>query len=1125
MLLTTAYERLTPHQQQQLNSICEQFEQALIQDSTLRAEDWSHDVVFSAETRKILLTELLILECEYRLRKDPSWDCQQVYTRFPDEPDLVRDAVIRATSYACAYTEHASPERDQALTSIGRFRILRELGRGGFGVVYLAHDPTLGRQVAVKVPHPQLAANPDIARRLAREAEYLARLDHPHLVPVYETGFAEGRFFLVSAYVQGSDLAEWIQESLAASGDIPWQQSVELLIQLAQAVEYVHGHGLLHCDIKPANILLDRAPQLTARLTDFGLSRVMTSAQPSSVSGDLVGTPQYMAPEQAAGKTRELSPRTDVYAMGAVMYELFTGRPPVPQDQMLAMLRYVMEHEPIRPRLLRPGLPGDLEAVCLKCLEKDAARRYPTVRALQEDLHRYLAGDPVHAQPPSRLRALATGMRKHPALTSVIMAVIIIVFGVLLGLFAHSARLNVVNKQLLSAQAEILHEQQVGRDHENALKLQAYPDQIRLAALALDRHDRQTALRILERIPEDTPDLHLRGWEWRYLRHLASMQTSRVLAEGSSAIHTLAIHPDKEHLAYSGEDGVVCVIAVADGKQVEDPWPMPEAVGQVVFAPDGKSLAVACDDGCVYVCHRPSRRCEQLGPFPGRPHAVAFHPSGEWLALGGDDPRIVMIDLTPAQRPDRTIGCFPWEVRTMTFSVDGNKLALGGREYACAVWDLEQDEVQYSFVPRSHINNVLFSATGRTVIAGLRNSGVQWHTLALPAETKQEAVPFEEWIPERVNDLSLSPDGRLLAVAGESGVTIFNWPEWTRSMSLPGHASRTYCARFVTNDVVISAGEDGIVRRHQLKGETVARVLPLNLSLRTVTYSQDANTLLSIDSVDPRLMSIRTAEHPLQVQHHPAIPEPLQSIHCRSAIRALGYSGMVYEGVPGDRLTWRPLQSFPLQKPLNTLSLMTAMSESGRHIVMVGPMGIDVLDVETGEYRHRSHGQGYVVNACAIYGDQYLATSGMDRKVRLWDLASCEELAELAGHTGTVMTLAFSQDGQWLFSGSWDRTVRQWSMKNRECVATYSGAGGPIHCLCVSPDDRTLVAAGEDGVVRFWHIPTRVPMFRLPTLGAIHSVTINRTGDRLAFSTLDLPHRRTCKLYVLDAPFGPPAEH
>jgi serine/threonine protein kinase/tetratricopeptide (TPR) repeat protein len=336
-------------------------------------------------------------------------------------------------------------------TTLGRFQIRRELGRGAYGVVYLAYDPQLRREVALKVPRPEAMVTPELRERFLREARAAANLEHPNLVPVFEAGEIGPICYLASAYCPGTTLAARLKEQREL---MPWRDAAELVATLADAVQHAHNRGILHRDLKPSNILLEpkqvkrrdeetrrqgdketrRAiepvplsrclpvslSECRPRITDFGLAKFLADGeQESTRTGTVLGTAAYMAPEQASGHNRLVGPQADVYALGVILYELLTGRPPFQADSMLETLEQVRTHEPVPPRHLRPRLPRDLETLCLKCLEKEPGQRYGSAREVCEEMQRCLGGEPIRARPVSAVNRGLRWCRRKPALAAV----------------------------------------------------------------------------------------------------------------------------------------------------------------------------------------------------------------------------------------------------------------------------------------------------------------------------------------------------------------------------------------------------------------------------------------------------------------------------------------------------------------------------------------------------------------------------------------------------------------------------------------------------------------------------------------------------------------------------------
>jgi serine/threonine protein kinase len=279
----------------------------------------------------------------------------------------------------------------RAMPHIEGLEILEELGRGGMGVVYKARQSRLGRLVALKMVLAEGAAGPAERSRFRTEAEATARLAHPNIVAIHELGEHDGCPYFVLELVEGGSLADRLTGT-----PLPPRPAAELVLVLARAVQHAHERGILHRDLKPANVLL--TADGTPKIADFGLAKRLDLDQGQTQTGSVLGTPSYMAPEQAEGRVRDLGPATDVYALGAILYECLSGRPPFKAPSVLETLEQVRTLEPVRPTALQPGLPRDLETICLKCLEKDPRHRYDSAAALAEDLRRFLDDEPITAR-------------------------------------------------------------------------------------------------------------------------------------------------------------------------------------------------------------------------------------------------------------------------------------------------------------------------------------------------------------------------------------------------------------------------------------------------------------------------------------------------------------------------------------------------------------------------------------------------------------------------------------------------------------------------------------------------------------------------------------------------------
>jgi tRNA A-37 threonylcarbamoyl transferase component Bud32 len=343
----------------------------------------------------------------------------------PDTIDVTSPGTGVPVNYETVdYLAQSNSPHQGSIGELGDYELLSEIARGGMGVVYLARHRRLKRQVALKMILAGQFASQEEVQRFLSEAEAAAQLEHPNIVPIYEIGEEDGKHYFSMAYVEGQSLS-----NLAKEGPLPPRESVELMVKIADAVEYAHSKGIVHRDLKPANILLDGNGE--PRVTDFGLAKNVASDSGLTASGQVMGTPSYMPPEQAAGRIDQIGPVSDVYSLGAVLYDLLTGRPPFRAATLVDTLKQVMEQEPVAPHVLNPSVDRDLETICLKCLSKEILKRYASAQDLSDELKRYLAGEPILARRISAAGRAIRWCKRKPIVAGLCAAVClaVIAFG------------------------------------------------------------------------------------------------------------------------------------------------------------------------------------------------------------------------------------------------------------------------------------------------------------------------------------------------------------------------------------------------------------------------------------------------------------------------------------------------------------------------------------------------------------------------------------------------------------------------------------------------------------------------------------------------------------------------
>jgi len=449
------FSELALHDQSKVNVLCDQFEEALQQGLEPRIEDFLADT--SSPVRDVLFRELLLLQCEHALRQGSDLDESRLAEHFPDQSESIREAMDLARTNLRIEAEVAGRSSGPAVwpsdlpQTFGRFRVLGVLGHGAFGTVVRAVDTENGNEVALKVPHLVTLVSPDLRERFFREARAAAALEHPGIVRLLEVGEEGLVCYIVSEYVSGTTLAAWLSRCYEKQERIPFETAARLVVSLAAAMEHAHEQGVFHYDLKPANVLLRDGRTTDPVVTDFGLARLVGEATQLTLTGQVLGTPAYMAPEQAFDPRRPLGPGPDVYGLGAILYELLTGRPPFQGPTALEIMLLKRNSEPISPRLLTPQVPRALETVCIKCLEEQAENRYRSARALGEDLERWLRGEPVQARPIGSLGRARRWCRRRPLIASLVAALALALLGGLTGVLLQWRRTETARGQAEAA--------------------------------------------------------------------------------------------------------------------------------------------------------------------------------------------------------------------------------------------------------------------------------------------------------------------------------------------------------------------------------------------------------------------------------------------------------------------------------------------------------------------------------------------------------------------------------------------------------------------------------------------------------------------------------------------------
>jgi WD40 repeat protein len=932
------------------------------------------------------------------------------------------------------------PSDTPGSSRLGRFEVLRKLGCGGQGIVFLALDPVLGCKVALKVLWLEALLSDEARGRFLTEARAAAALDHPNIVPIREAGEAGPLWYIASAYCEGPTLAAWLTER---GGTLPPREAAELVASLADAVEYMHGRGILHRDLKPGNILLTAAADgLTPRITDFGLAKVRDVAGDSTSTGAGFGTPAYMAPEQVAG-AKAVGPAADVYSLGAILYELLAGRPPLEGPTPAETHRMVITEEPARLRRGRRGPPRDLEATCLKCLRKEPATRYATAAALAGDLRRYLDGKPTVARPLTVLGRAGKWLRRRPAFASLIAVSTLALLGLAVTLISGGGRGRAQEPATVTEPPSVRQEEYAAAIND-AWKLWEQGE-LKRAGVLLDQQR-----------PRRGKDL--RGFECYYLNRLVHPRP-RVLSETGQPYFALALSPDGKQLAAAGPPNTLRLWDTATWDLLRE-CQHDRTIYSLAFSPDGTVLASAGGEGdrngLVELREAATGNLLRARTgFPGSVEAIAYSHEGKYLAVCGPASPEDMVDTFILGAEDLRGW---WEVRfsprlkacrstSVAFSPVANELAVGwglvsygGVSRFGLFRELGRNKQPVENLHTAQVLCVAYSPGGEWLACGSSDQRVSLQHIDRAGQADQLA--YLDTHPARVRTLGFTSDGRSLAAGCWDGVVrLWDFPSLREQLpGLRAHAQAVRAFTFTRDgQSLITAGEDGAVKVWDAMD--VHRVVTLPGHGKTeawcVAFSPDGKTLASGgDDRTVRLWAVAT-----------------------------GKAGHVLEG-HGSLVTGVAFS--PDGKFLATVSY--ARGEKG-HRDDLSQM-VKLWDVANGKELRTQTGHGDDVRCVAFSPDgQWVATGSRDRTVRLWNLEKNSDLGALTTHDSEVRSVAFSSDGKRFASASNDGTIRLWDVASWNAGETLKN-GSQVWSVAFSPDGKILAAGDEEGVVRFWKVET-----------------------------------------------------
>jgi WD40 repeat protein len=978
----------------------------------------------------------------------------------------------RATNLASANASTSlEPERRYVLKGLH--------AAGGIGQVWLAHDADLGREVALKVLRPERALDPVQEARFLHEARVTGRLQHPGIVPVYElvTGAEHDQPpFYTMRLVPGRTLTEAVRayHERRAGGIARRIECVRLLqafVSVCQTIAYAHSKGVIHRDLKPQNVALGDFGEVI--MLDWGFAKAlgapdfkpastieMVPSVPASYTpgGGVVGTPSYMAPEQAGGRPEADGIGVDVYGLGAILYEILTGAPPYRGDDSVEVLREVRNGPPPRPSTIT-HVPPALEAICLRAMARDPAKRYPSAAALAQDVQHWLADEPVNAYPDSPAARARRWLRRHPVLAA---SFCVLLVTTLVGVAVARDLMSREEARFADDQARMAWEQAEMKARSAAdLRQQLYYHRIALAERALVALNLSGATQLLADCPPA-----LRGWEWSCLDRLCRAD-AQVLRGHANTVVALVFSPDGRSLASCGFDGSTRVWDLATGR-VRLTYTGHEAmVYHLAFSPDGRRIASAGWDGTVRIWRADTGETLQilrgLGEHVNR---VAFTPDGRRLLTLDQDKALRLWELADGRELWKLDGGddSTWHLMTLAMRPDGRMVAVAGAFPPIRLIDLESGKVVGRLEGQLKLVRALaFSHDGKYLASGDGDVG-----RSEPGEVRiwevdrRETVQIFRGHTESIFALDFRKEGdRLVSASQDQTVKVWDLNTGQEALTLHGHTGAVRCATFSPDGLrLATGGADQVIR---VWDATADETKPPPRLLHHLT---DPDGVVFAVAFDPagRLASIGDGR----------------------AVRF--YTNYETDGT-----------SPPLNHQADYFAL--AYSPDGRHIASAASTGnVVVLDGKTGRLERELTGHAAGPNKGVAFSPdgKMLATASWDRTVRIWNPVSGEQLRVLGGHREPVSGVAFSPDGRWLASAGNDRMVRIWDPHTGKELRTLPHAAAVL-AVAVSPTQPLLASAGDDGIVRLWDTRTWTLRRELTGhAGAVRALAFSPDGSLLA---------------------------
>jgi WD40 repeat protein/tRNA A-37 threonylcarbamoyl transferase component Bud32 len=980
------------------------------------------------------------------------------------------------------------------------YELLQEIARGGMGVVYKARQISLNRIVAVKMILHARFNNAEFVQRFRVEAEAAANLHHSNIVAIYEIGQEDDQHYFSMEYVEGRDLGSLVRDQA-----LPAKRAAQLTEKIARAIHYAHQHGILHRDLKPSNVLIDVEGE--PRITDFGLAKRVTSSHASgthwtdsdlTTTGQVLGSPSYMSPEQAAGRSRQVDARTDVYSIGAILFTLLTGRPPFMADNLEAVLAQVLHTEAPSLRLLNATVPRDLETVALKCLQKDPARRYPSAQELADELGRFLEGESILARPVSAPEKLWRWCRRKPLVATFALTTILLLLAVAIGSPVAIYRIERA-RQLAETNS------QLAQAREMAVRQTSYATEMLFAAEEIEAENRGQAMELLNRSRPQQAQTDLRGWEWRFL--WAQCRSDELFTVGThdQEIYRVAFLPDGR-LVGGDFDRTVKIWDPKTKTALASNRVGP--ISDLEVSPDGLVVGAAywAADFAFLDAHDLTRKGG--GRFRKKVYHLAFSPRDKVFATAGPDHVAIWSFTLPS--PSLVWTQAFSDVTGLAFAPDGGTFAFATKDQRIFIYDATTRSMRKTMTARGEPSEVVFTPDGSRLAVSHWNGVVGIYDPKTGAEIAT-LTNHASWVAS----LAFSRTDPILATSSaDQRIRVWDTRTWKETMSLKGHLSLVDSVAVSPDGVWLASGsKDRSVRIWSLKTNAtvesrnfadVSRGFAVSPQAEFLAVANANATVSFWDLMERR----ETGRFPVETDTTVLATSPtgtavvlgnrksdkvwlhridatnsdiqVEGAIARKAIACFSSDGKQF-AVSGSEQFLRVETtdgSGPVRVLKHPIDMTTEVlfSHDGRQIFAANESGkLRVCDTTTGEIVWDIAAHGHVINGIALDAEGHrLATSSSDGTVGLWDLVTRRKLGSYGKSSLGYLSVSISRDGKRIAASSGEGPVKVWDVASRQEVARFKGAARVLK-VRFAADDRTLVIATAN----------QLSLFRAPTFAEI----------------------------------------